>query len=191
MVKFDVEKVLNTLVVAKLPRFSGPNKFFRIDLNLNYAHYSEDDADIELYVQVNIMYQRQSNYTKVLYNFSVNGDVEFKHWKLACDHDSCWRYTQFIRDIDRLAEVYFEEKGVDYKEISEHFNFTLGNNPKIIFGKLTPLSHDHDNRDYDFEQIKDLTIFQEFENETRLSPWNEYTAEFEKWVAKHKAEEGI
>jgi hypothetical protein len=190
MVNISFQTAINTLVVAKIPRFSGDKKFLKIELNMQYDYYSNDDRDENCYIVVELLYQRRHNYTKVLYNYRINGKRKFEYFQLESDHDSCWREVRFLNKIDTEAYEYFKSKGLSRNDISTYFSFDI-DEPKIIFGELTKVNKKDDyNCDYNFVQTKSLSLFEEFEVETGFTPWYDYSKKFEEWYNKHKSYEG-
>jgi len=131
--KMDIRNVLQHIVESMLPRFSGSEKGLYVQLQLQYMSYAKDDHTCNY--PVNLLFIRSGNYTKVL---SIEGHASIynpdSEWILQSDHDSCWSSDgfQFLMGIDKEAYEYFEKRGIEPKDVHEHFDFGYGISKLVV-----------------------------------------------------------
>lgn len=144
------------MVEMSLPRFSPSDKFLWVLVEIRISRYSESSRnnDIERGCSFNLLFHRNSNYTKVLFyknTFECSFDYYNKsfpidNWILKAEHDSCWR-DGVERIINDMEDELF--KGLDKydRKISKYVSFGL-TEPKLLKGTIERNNDDRFERGY-------------------------------------------
>lgn len=137
MMKLNAEHVLKDIVETMLPEFSPTDLGLIIGLDLRDSYYClNSDNDMKATSSAILLFQRPSRATKVLeiYEFD-NGIISFwdlgtnydrNYFKLRANHDSAWHTDgfMFMNEHEKNIERYFEENGVDKREINRFYTIS-------------------------------------------------------------------
>ena len=148
IVKMRIEHVIETLVEAMLPRFSGDKKVLAMSIRISAT--KPDNFRKEIVHRACILFHRPDNYTKVLWNIydSQKGYKGIPVWVVKSNHDSEWRTDglanpMFHLGFQMVKELDPEARPIDC-EVTAQFDW-LGE-PKIIV--IKDYKHDRDNRTF-------------------------------------------
>jgi len=127
---YQATHTVERLVERLLPRFSSDNQVLSISLKINASFYcgSSNDpdelGDYQDYTQINYLFHRPNNYTKVWEHISDkpvfnirNPEIE---WVMKSNHDSCWT-SDGLRGI---LEARFNSYDVILQQIADDLNIT-------------------------------------------------------------------
>jgi len=129
----ELSKAIYSFVEAMLPRFSPDDLVLHVTCEATFfnqkAYDNTDDGEDtpQCRVEMNFMFHRTSNYTKVFFLTQNRSDrCHFStflcsepakwfadKWELIGNHDSCWR-DSVDRKIRELRESAMEKLGIDY-----------------------------------------------------------------------------
>jgi len=160
-----VSDSITTLVEYALPRFSPVDKLFHLNVGASMNIY-DDDEDSRASRMIHFLFQRPGNYTKVFvaiedYEYRVIADDDPRHWKrsewvkledglrafnalelndlhwrMTCDHDSCWRSDGVQSVLHEIRQhMMAEVTGGDNsrcKSVSHRNNVCAFHQPKFV-----------------------------------------------------------
>lgn len=147
-----IDNALSTIVEAMLPKFSPANIGLLVQLDLRASNNKMDKTIATL---VTFIFQRPSNYTKVLVKRT---DFHEDPWlfkdkeivmDLASDHDSCWRSDGFlILNKDWDEKVHILGHPARNKNVYFHNSFSVFEPIKYL--KFKKFEVDRDERKVNF-----------------------------------------
>ena len=161
----SVADSITTLVEYALPRFSPADKLFHLTVGARMDIHDDDEPGRSSRM-IHFLFQRPGNYTKVFvamedYAYRVIADddsrnwkrsewVKLKdglrafhaselnnlHWRMTCDHDSCWRSDGVQSVLHEIRQhMMAEVTGGDNsrcKEVSHYNNICSFHQPEFI-----------------------------------------------------------
>jgi hypothetical protein len=140
--KTDIDKVIAQIVEKFLPRFSGENIGLLFSIELRFSHYGKTQETAKN-INVNILFQRPANYTRVLAMINQNKFVCNDIFDMTEEsyHDSCWRSDgfSFLRMLIQKEKENFEN---EIKSQKYSFDVCLGFVPFefVEINKISPVS---------------------------------------------------
>ena len=135
-IKFD--QVIPSIVEAMLPRFSPKDIALAITLDLRDSVYSEDHEEDSTATICRFLFQRPSNYTKVLVNYKFNNfhehvypETTLIHYEKHSDHDSCWR-SDGMRILSTHWQNVNEYFGKHPNDVHKFYTFSMFDSIKYV-----------------------------------------------------------
>lgn len=134
----NYEGFITSMVENFLPRFSNKDICMTMTLRMDWNYYKNGKNDISFHKNHFLLFNRPSNYTKVLYKdvseyriFYPDMQEEDLVMEILSDHDSCWRFDgmRWIFKSFTQAWDFFEEKGIEGREISPFVHWDLSGEP--------------------------------------------------------------
>jgi hypothetical protein len=148
----DAESTIAAIVELALPRFSPENRVLAMVLDVRVRKHS--DGAKTLYWNVQLMFHRPSNYTKVMWlvmkEFKPTDTIH--KWSVESNHDSCWR-------TDGLATPLFEivhglvnqiDNTLPHKAFDIEISFGAFGQPKLR--EIEGWKYDRDARTFTIEK---------------------------------------